>query len=122
MIIIEGKSSRGHRSHPTILGTGERLFPPAGLPLILDEWPRGATLWEYLEAAVNRPISAVIVSGERALAAEFPSEAQARTVLSAIGHGERTFSLIGSDRSQDGQEREARVPAPTKRRSREEER
>ena len=72
--------------------------------------------------AVNRPISAVIVSGERALAAEFPSEAQARTVLSAIGHGERTFSLIGSDRSQDGQEREARVPAPTKRRSREEER
>jgi uncharacterized protein len=66
-----------------------------GLPLILDEWPRGATLWEYLEAAVNRPTSAVIVSGERALAAEFPSEAQARTVLSAIGHGERTFSLIG---------------------------
>jgi AAA+ ATPase superfamily predicted ATPase len=66
-----------------------------GLPLILDEWPRGATLREYLEAAVNRPTSAVIVSGERALAAEFPSEAQARTVLSAIGHGERTFSLIG---------------------------
>jgi hypothetical protein len=28
--IIEGKSSRSHRSHPTILGTGERLFPPAG--------------------------------------------------------------------------------------------
>jgi uncharacterized protein len=66
-----------------------------GLPLILDEWPRGATLWEYLEAAVKRPTSALIVSGERALAAEFPTEAQARTVLSAIGHGERTFSLIG---------------------------
>ena len=44
---------------------------------------------------MNRPTSALIVSGERALAAEFPSEAQARTVLSAIGHGERTFSLIG---------------------------
>jgi AAA+ ATPase superfamily predicted ATPase len=66
-----------------------------GLPLVLDEWPRGATLWEYLEAAVKRPTSALIVSGERALAAEFPTEAQARTVLSAIGHGERTFSLIG---------------------------
>ena len=66
-----------------------------GLPLILDEWPRGATLWEYLETAVNRPTSALIVSGERALAAEFPTEAQARTVLSAIGNGERTFSLIG---------------------------
>ena len=66
-----------------------------GLPLILDEWPQGATLWEYLESAVSRPTSALIVSGERALAAEFPSEAQARTVLGAIGHGERTFTLIG---------------------------
>jgi len=66
-----------------------------GLPLILDEWPQGAALWDYLESAVNRPTSALIVSGERALAAEFPAEAQARTVLGAIGHGERTFTLIG---------------------------
>jgi uncharacterized protein len=66
-----------------------------GLPLILDEWPQGASLWEYLEFALKRPTSALIVSGERALAAEFPAEAQARTVLSAIGHGERTFTLIG---------------------------
>jgi hypothetical protein len=66
-----------------------------GLPLILDEWPRGASLWDYLESAVSRPTSALIVSGERALAAEFPAEAQARTVLGAIGHGERTFTLIG---------------------------
>jgi uncharacterized protein len=66
-----------------------------GLPLILDEWPQGASLRAYLEFAVNRPTSALIVSGERALAAEFPAEAQARTVLSAIGHGERTFTLIG---------------------------
>jgi AAA+ ATPase superfamily predicted ATPase len=66
-----------------------------GLPLILDEWPQGAALWEYMEYAVRRPTSALIVSGERALAAEFPAEAQARTVLGAIGHGERTFTLIG---------------------------
>jgi uncharacterized protein len=66
-----------------------------GLPLILDEWPQGAALWEYMEYAVTRPTSALIVSGERALAAEFPVEAQARTVLGAIGHGERTFTLIG---------------------------
>jgi hypothetical protein len=66
-----------------------------GLPLILDEWPQGASLWEYLEFALKRPTSALIVSGERALAAEFPAEAQARTVLGAIGHGERTFTLIG---------------------------
>lgn len=66
-----------------------------GLPLILDEWPRGAGLWDYLERAVTRPTSAMVVSGERTLAAEFPAEAQARSVLGAIGHGERTFSLIG---------------------------
>lgn len=66
-----------------------------GLPLILEEWPRGADLWGYLEFALARPTSALLVSGERTLAAEFPTEAQARTVLGAIGHGERTFTLIG---------------------------
>ncbi|MDT0346983.1 ATP-binding protein [Streptomyces litchfieldiae] len=66
-----------------------------GFPLILDEWPRGAGLWDYLGQALRRPTSALLVSGERALAAEFPAEAQARAVLSAIGHGERTFSMIG---------------------------
>ncbi len=66
-----------------------------GLPLILEEWPHGSTLWEYLEHALLSPTSALLVSGERTLAAEFPTEAQARTVLSAIGHGERTFTLIG---------------------------
>nr|WSY54818.1 ATP-binding protein [Streptomyces sp. NBC_00886] len=66
-----------------------------GLPLILEEWPHSAGLWDYLEHALRRPTSALLVSGERTLAAEFPTEAQARTVLSAIGHGERTFTLIG---------------------------
>lgn len=54
-----------------------------------------AGLWDYLELALRRPTSALLVSGERSLAAEFPAEAQARTVLGAIGHGERTFTLIG---------------------------
>lgn len=66
-----------------------------GLPLILDEWPTQASLTDYLSEAVADPTSALLVSAERALAAEFPSEAQARRVLGAIGSGERTFSLIG---------------------------
>lgn len=66
-----------------------------GLPLILEEWPRGADVWDYLEQALRRPTSALLVSGERILSAEFPTEAQAQTVLQAIGHGERTFTLIG---------------------------
>jgi hypothetical protein len=83
-----------------MLGTGpadafDAYLVSGGLPLILDEWPRGAGLWDYLERAVSRPTSAMLISGERALAAEFPTEAQARLVVGAIGHGERTFSLIG---------------------------
>ena len=65
-----------------------------GLPLVLDEWPDGAGLWDFLADALNRPTSALLVSGERVLAAEFPTEAQAHDVLAAIGHGERTFGLI----------------------------
>jgi hypothetical protein len=65
-----------------------------GLPLILDEWPVGATVHEYLADAVTDPVSALLVSGERALAAEFPAPAQARAVLGAIGSGERTYALI----------------------------
>ena len=66
-----------------------------GLPLICDEWTQGLSLWEYLSRALDEPTSALLVSAERALAAEFPAEAQARAVLSAIGSGERTFTNIG---------------------------
>jgi AAA+ ATPase superfamily predicted ATPase len=66
-----------------------------GLPLVLDEWPAGASLWDYLAEAVSSPTSALLVSGERALAAEFPGRTQARDVLTAIGSGERTFANIG---------------------------
>ncbi|MFY1586515.1 ATP-binding protein [Micromonospora sp. WMMD734] len=65
-----------------------------GLPLILDEWPSGAGLADYLADAVTDPTSALLVSAERALAAEFPTQSQAGLVLRAIGSGERTFSLI----------------------------
>lgn len=66
-----------------------------GLPLICEEWSPGLSLWEYLGDALSHPTSALLVSGERALAAEFPPETQARTVLHAIGAGERTFTNIG---------------------------
>ena len=65
-----------------------------GLPLILDEWPTRTTALDYLAEAVTDPLSALLVSGERAIAAEFPPQSQARLVLGAIGSGERSFSLI----------------------------
>lgn len=66
-----------------------------GLPLVCEEWPRGLPLFDYLRDATADPTSALLVSGERALAAEFPTEIQARGVLGAIGAGERAFSAIG---------------------------
>jgi len=66
-----------------------------GLPLICNEWPTGTPLMDYLDQALSDPTSALLVSGERSVAAEFPSDVQARTVLSAIGSGERTFTNIG---------------------------
>lgn len=66
-----------------------------GLPLVLEDWPTNAGIFDYLETALSDPTTALIVSGERSLAAEFPADAQARLVLSAIGSGERTHTLIG---------------------------
>ncbi|MFC7343222.1 ATP-binding protein [Saccharopolyspora griseoalba] len=65
-----------------------------GLPLICVDWPRGAGLWDFLEEALNDPVSPLLVSAERSLAAEFPPKAQPRNVLSAIGSGERSFTNI----------------------------
>ena len=65
-----------------------------GLPLIASEWPRGATADEFLAGALRDPTSALLISAERSLAAEFPAALQARTVLTAIGSGERTFANI----------------------------
>ncbi len=65
-----------------------------GLPLICDEWSAGLSTWEYVTEAISDSTSALIVSAERTLAAEFPVEAMARDVLGKIGSGETTFTNI----------------------------
>ncbi|RCW45187.1 hypothetical protein DFQ14_103153 [Halopolyspora algeriensis] len=65
-----------------------------GLPLICTDWEAGQDLWGFLERSLANPTSPLLVSAERSLAAEFPEHVQARTVLSAIGSGERTFTNI----------------------------
>jgi hypothetical protein len=72
-----------------------------GLPLICQEWQRGQQLGEFLAMALRDPTSALLVSGERSLVAEFPAEVQARKVLSAIGNGERTWKGIQGDLTDD---------------------
>ncbi|NEE02741.1 ATP-binding protein [Phytoactinopolyspora halotolerans] len=66
-----------------------------GLPLVCQEWRTGWSRSAFLEESLNDPTSALIVSGERILAAEFPPDAIAHTVLTVIGGtGERTWTTI----------------------------
>ena len=65
-----------------------------GLPLICTDWQPGQDLWQFLAESLSNPTSPLLVSAERSLAAEFPGHIQARTVLAAIGSGERTFTNI----------------------------
>lgn len=66
-----------------------------GLPLICRQWEPQMTVTDFLHRSFSDPISALVVSGERSLAAEFPTQLQARRVLSIVGgDGERTFTAI----------------------------
>ncbi len=64
-----------------------------GFPLIAQAW-RACGFWAFLGQQLSDPTSPLIVTGERILQAEFPTEVQAKTVLRAIGTGERTFTGI----------------------------
>lgn len=51
-------------------------------------------MWAFPEESPADPTSALLVSGERSLAAEFPPQAIGRDVLRTLGSGERTFTNI----------------------------
>ena len=65
-----------------------------GFPMLAADWSSGETLEQFLARELVNPSSNLIVNGERILAAEFPTEVQAREVLEAIGKGERKFADI----------------------------
>lgn len=67
-----------------------------GLPAFATQWRAAGNLRDFLLASLSHPDSAFINAGTRILDAEFPSETQARLVLSAIGQGERTSSGISA--------------------------
>ncbi len=79
---------------PTAADAFDAYLITGGLPLVCEDWRRGTTMWTYLKRALSNPTSPLIVSGERMLASEFPTEVQARDVLRRIGSGERTFTNI----------------------------
>lgn len=67
-----------------------------GFPELALAWGPRRGLWDFLADSLEDPTSPLIVSAERSLRAEFPTQAQARTVLSLVGAGERSFGAIQS--------------------------
>ncbi len=67
-----------------------------GFPVLAREWGRARGLERYLKTALANPTSFLLVSGERALAAELPERAQARVVLGAIGADARVHRDIAA--------------------------
>ncbi len=65
-----------------------------GFPRLATRWRRGDDLWKFLKRELTDAESSLIVVGERMLAAEFPADLKAQSVLQAIGSGERTFTGI----------------------------
>jgi AAA+ ATPase superfamily predicted ATPase len=67
-----------------------------GIPIVCQSWPIGQSRDAFLRDAVADPTSALLVTGELILAAEFPPTVRARSILDAIGGGERTWSGIAN--------------------------
>jgi AAA+ ATPase superfamily predicted ATPase len=65
-----------------------------GLPIICARWKNGEDTRSFLARELANPVSPLVVSAQLSLSAEFPDQVQARTVLAAIGTGERTFTNI----------------------------
>lgn len=75
-------------------GTLDAYLIAGGFPLVSRAWKPGTPAKRFLRQALEDPTAPLIVDAERMLAAEFPSDVQARDVLGAIGSGERTFTNI----------------------------
>lgn len=65
-----------------------------GFPRLALRWRRDDTPLSFLRREFTDESSPFVVTGERVLGAELPTELNARAVLTAIGAGERSFATI----------------------------
>jgi uncharacterized protein len=67
-----------------------------GFPNLVNRWTEGQSLKQFLGSQLATSSELIVVAGERTLAAEFPPDSHARSVLSCIGNGFPNFSSIAS--------------------------
>jgi uncharacterized protein len=65
-----------------------------GLPAFAVAWQRAGSLEAFLTHALASADTQFVNGAQRILEAEFPAQLNARAILSAIGHGERTMKAI----------------------------
>ncbi|WP_030911847.1 ATP-binding protein [Streptosporangium amethystogenes] len=75
----------------------DALLITGGFPEVVRSWERGMSRIDFLRDSLANPLSPLLAAGELSLLGEFPSATYARTVLEAIGTGERTFSTIAAN-------------------------
>ncbi|MGZ4792340.1 MAG: ATP-binding protein [Ilumatobacteraceae bacterium] len=84
-------------SDASALKTFDGYLATGGYPKLVDDFARAGSLEGFVEAGLSDDNSDLIVMAQRSLDAEFPPDAQARRVLSAIGGqdvGHSTFSSV----------------------------
>nr|WP_262380236.1 DUF234 domain-containing protein [Nonomuraea sp. PA05] len=74
----------------------DALLITGGFPEIVRSWEPGLSREEFLSESLDSPLSPLLAAGELTLLGEFPAGGHARTVLEAIGTGERTFANIAA--------------------------
>jgi hypothetical protein len=67
-----------------------------GFPEIVQSWRPGMDRKDFLRESVANPLSPLLAAGELSLLGEFPAGSHARSVLEAVGSGERTFGAIAA--------------------------
>lgn len=93
--VISPPADLGRRADHACLRAARRLSRRGGPRRNALPRTRGPELRGDTAEGIRPDVVEASWSAARSLAAEFPTEAQARTVLGAIGRGERTFTLIG---------------------------
>ena len=81
-----------------------------GFPLIVQTWRTGVSLWQFLEREFSNPTSPLIVTGERAFAAEFPgvpivAEESAPSTFEGFRSAEQVFFVDPVDGTNEFVER-----------------
>lgn len=67
-----------------------------GMPLIVTDWAPDESREEYLRRALGTPLSALVVTGERALTAEIAADPGQRAVIHALRSKSVAFTTLGS--------------------------